>query len=95
METNQHFSIQHRKFKKSALRLMAGVTFVLLLPQVNAAGVAKEAEVAKETTSAKEAAFTKEITIAAFGAIINVPRHTTKPAKSIGEKQINQANDEK
>ena len=32
---------------------------------------------------------------AAFGAIINVPRHTTKPAKSIGEKQINQANDEK
>ena len=32
---------------------------------------------------------------AAFGAIINVPRHSAKPAKSIGEKQINQANDEK
>ncbi|MGB7816909.1 MAG: hypothetical protein WBL28_11235 [Methylotenera sp.] len=65
METNQHFSTQHRKFKKTALRLMAGVTFVLLLPQVNAAEIAKEAEVAKETTSAKEAAFTKEITVAA------------------------------
>ena len=26
---------------------------------------------------------------AAFGAIINVPGHSAKPAKSIGEKQIN------
>jgi hypothetical protein len=32
---------------------------------------------------------------AAFGAIINIPRHTPKPAKGSGEKVPNQSDNQK
>ncbi len=42
METNQHFSIQHRKLKKSALLLIATSTFIFLVPNANAVDVEKK-----------------------------------------------------
>ena len=42
MNINNHFSTQHRKFKKSTLHLLVGTMFLLLLPHANAAEFTKQ-----------------------------------------------------